>query len=222
MVQWSHAACYCFAQGYSFVWAPAQLWSVPVECQFYALFVVLWWLFSRLRVKMFTLLLVVLLLLAMSAPKRWAGPYFRIVECTCDRFCLPQFMTVFTLGMLLGAQWSTICSRLPRSSTALSILGPVAFAVIIAHHYTLERRWFSLMDSLGFISFPIFTANTLSIDPLVLACTTVLFLAAGSAVPSLAWLESKAFTFLGEISYGLYLTYLRWDSTRRFLHMPTD
>ncbi|MEM8657116.1 MAG: acyltransferase, partial [Pseudomonadota bacterium] len=167
------------AQAALMIWAPQELWSIPVEVQFYAVFLLLWpWIF---RVRLTPLRIIGALgALTSTAVLTYAAFDDALILLTC---ALP-----FILGLL--------CARIPEDMIRrLSRLGLLAL-LILCLNLPGVRGLFGMELWSGF--YP-----RLWLDPLrYLAAMFCLITAIGA--PG-RWVIGGPLVFLGRISFGFYL-----------------
>ena len=165
-----------------------ELWAVPVEVQFYAIFLLIWSLCYR-RDGLSTLRLGVAFLVL--------GSLFaaQVLAYHLDRM---SFVTVlyYTPYFLTGILISLNRERISALSDLLSdaVLTFIALIAIVA---------FLLVN-------PNFRAGTalsmpLWVDPLVWTAMVVVFLCSLVMAGPFRWLAAAPMLFLGEVSYGFYL-----------------
>lgn len=162
-----------------FVMARRELWAIPVEVQFYGVFLALWWVCSGHR----PLWLWLLAVLTVSA-----GLVALQFQLAGRAFGLPYHLSYFVLGMVLGLTES-ITSR-------------------IAHLRPLAGWALSLIVLLSFLPMlPLYRGSPLPLwlDPRITVLIALSFIAARHRIGAFALLTGAPFCYLGRISYGLYL-----------------
>lgn len=165
-----------------------ELWAVPVEIQFYLIFIGLWW-FSHRHGRV-------------SMPSLWVGFIIlgvlfavQVLAFHTDRM---SFVTVFyytpffVTGTLISLYRQQIMSWRDRlDGWPLTVLGLIAAAAFIAVNPNFRAG-----TALGV---PIWA------DPLIWAAMVLVFLCAMSGAGVFRLLSTPVLMFWGEISYGFYL-----------------
>jgi peptidoglycan/LPS O-acetylase OafA/YrhL len=186
-------------QAILFVQAPWELWTIPVEVQFYAAFVLAWLLYPKMgRAAPIVVGTVV------SFP---AAIYLGLYQEKPS--ILPTYAFAFFLGAITGVYLPQLKrflnGRMPGFLGALFLL--LLFVNLPA-----------LRDEMGLSISPGSVYISTWLDPATWFVVYGLFVCCLMASPSLAILDSRPFIFLGEISYGLYLLhYPVLEITARFV-----
>lgn len=169
-----------------FVSAPYELWTIPVEMQFYLAFIPAWWLFRKYGV-----LGVLVVAAAISVP---AAFYFVFLH---EKYSiLPTYGFAFFIG-------TTIAAVLPRLKTALEGRVPAATGALVFGAVFINSP--GLREALGLSLAPGQYYIAVWLDPITWALVCGLFVCCLLNQRSLHFLDGRAFKFLGDISYGLYL-----------------
>ncbi len=173
-------------QALLFMRAPYELWTIPVEVQFYVVFALMWALVPRLGRAV----------LWYGAGALGTLAVLHLVLLHGNVAVLPKYSLMFMLGVLTAAYLPgikrSLASRTPAFAGVL-VLALVAFNLPILR----ENAGLSLTPGDYFMS--------TWYDPLTIALVYALFLCCVLNLRSLSFLDSQAFVFLGTISYGLYL-----------------
>ncbi len=162
------------------------LWSIPVEVQFYTLFVG-FWILTHVNIKYAFLFLVLFqVIIGISA---------LLIEM--DKNSLPYWMHFFTLGCVLAVIFKNdlIISQLlesPAIKVCLLIL--IILTSVLSPIY--RGGYFDI------------TILPIMLDPIsllwiLLVCVVFIF----RAVPAY-WVDNKLFRMLGELSFGVYLVHI--------------
>jgi len=200
-----------------------HLWTVPVEMQFYAFFPMLWWLSSQAAVLRFAIYLLLLTfwasalaVLVGSLPSNVA-PYLpsafldeRFI-CTGRWFCLPSYLHVFTLGTLLGSVPHVRVYSINIMSIVIMVL--TLWITFCEKSIRMERDTF-IVDWHGQHDVHLFFEYRY-LDPVKWIVVLLLLFLTAQSPSSTGFLASPLFRFVGNISYGLYLShYFLYIGTR--------
>ena len=162
------------------------LWTIPPEIQFYALFIPLWWLYSKRPELLFFLVGLVIFILFLADLPRPTGKKFGFYIDVSILRSLPYFLFGMMLG-LLYSRWTP--KRKSHYMILVLVFIPVLYPKIFESITGYEHRiWqdLSILLCMGWIFF------------------TVIFL-----VPDDNWiLANKVGDFLGKISYSFYLLHM--------------
>lgn len=193
--------------GATFSWAPMQMWSVPVEVQFYGIFIPLWWAHSQfgiLPVIVFTALILILYCVPLPG-----GVHFSLVECSCgSTWCTLQYLPLFAIGTMLGARWDDV-ARWIKDGWVLSTAAPLCGIAFFAHHYITEPWWREQVLAPAGLKQPLMTATHLPLDPFAYLFAVGLLIGAAHSTPTLNILSSSVLRFYGRISFACYLIHLQ-------------
>lgn len=168
--------------------ADRELWAVPVECQFYAVFLALWGLSPPLRRRltrrgMAVGLVVTACVLMRAVPSQPEGAA-RLF------YYLPVFLIGAGIGCLQGPESRSVGFRIGQAA-----LGLFALPVFIL----------LLPGMRAFFGWPLPVMDPWR-DPVTLSVCLAVFLAARQGTGAFAWfLATAPMQELGRISYGLYL-----------------
>lgn len=169
-----------------FVQAPWELWTIPVEVQFYAVFVVVWLLYAKIgRGSVF------LVGAAVTLP---AAVYLGLWQAK------PAILPTYGFAFFLGAALAVYLPQLKRS-----LVGRVPGFLGAAFLALLFVNLPGLRDELHLSIAPGSLYISTWLDPITWVIVTGLFVCCLVGSRSLKMFDSRAFVFLGNISYGLYL-----------------
>jgi len=187
--------------------AAMQLWTVPVEVQFYAIFVFLWWAYSRAGLLPF--IFVFILHLALFIIPVSGGPLLDIQECShcLTRFCALQHVPTFCIGVVLGGRWDDIVRWFP-GGRVLDAVGLLCFIGLPLSEYSRRYWWDDVLVSIG-LSKGKLTQSLMPMDPLAYLFASGLLVAAAHSTPSLNFLSSRVLILCGNISFTCYLIHLQ-------------
>jgi peptidoglycan/LPS O-acetylase OafA/YrhL len=157
------------------------LWTIPVEVQFYALFIGIWWVFSRLGPRWTAILLVATALLAYG-PLTERFP-FRTLPHHLHYFLLGVYVSIAARGELVARRrWDPVFGI---ALVAMVLAMPkVSFAVFGA---SLGRLWMS---------------------PVPIAILTTLLWSSLHSALAIRTLGGRTGRFFGDISYSVYLLHI--------------
>ncbi|KQT85078.1 acyltransferase [Aurantimonas sp. Leaf443] len=178
------------ARALLFIAAPYELWSIPVEVQYYVAFIVIWWALNQLRNWVLQVGLH-LLLVAASLAGIVLARRFGLQEGV-----LPYYSSLFLIGgavAILSRQRWFMAAFDGRKGTVLGIVALALFALNLPQ----------LRSDLG-LSFGGFLMRTW-LDPLNIVAVTLLLAAAVHQVRPLRMICIAPLIYLGDISYGFYL-----------------
>lgn len=168
-----------------FLRAPQELWAVPVEVQFYVVFLGLWFIIESLWQKRRSPLSIGLLLTAVWLPlfglAAWLRPDFNT---------LGHSIHFFLLGIVLGIWDAPLRKRLPGFLSGWGGVVLVLVLLLICAPY--------LRKASG-------TYLSVWIDPIVISSVLMVFLTARQGGRLADLLNTTVMQFLGRISYGFYL-----------------
>lgn len=155
--------------------AGLTVWTISVEFQFYAVFVLLWVLRSRGLLPPWALiaLLAVLAVIGLS------------VAADVGRIALPRYLFIFVAGMALAQfAWrpGPRCERLAGYALPLFAAGLVLVATLDASGRIYDNAWATIFSAL-----------------------LVLCAVSAPASWGARWLSTRPLFWLGEISFGIYL-----------------
>lgn len=165
-----------------FVGDGLTVWTIAVECQFYALFVAIWWLYDRVPSQRDTVLLL-LITLAIGLLILWG--------LHGDRNALNRYLHLFFMGLAVSA----LVRRVGADAAIKRIAGyalPLVAAAFLLSYFMRQGG-------------PAFTE--IYADLTVSLVTMMLVLCAVLAPASMAGrlLGSTPMVWLGELSFGIYL-----------------
>lgn len=165
-----------------------ELWTIPVEIQFYVVFVIAWLVWSRLR----SVLALIVVLVVVTLP---AIP---LMAFTGDR---PDIISAYAFSFAAGCGLSIIMTR---ASQLVLRIRPLLDRYGLLFLGLLLLNLPALRDSagLGLGSHPYLLTWY---DPLSWILILIVFAAAATDAESLRLLRNKALLHLGGISYGFYL-----------------
>jgi peptidoglycan/LPS O-acetylase OafA/YrhL len=174
-------------QALFFVQAPWELWTIPVEVQFYAVFVVAWLLFPKMRNGSVFLVGAVI-----SLP---AVVYLGLFQAK------PSILPTYGFAFFLGAAFALFLPQLKKSLLG-RLPGPLGAVFLVLLFVNLP----GLRDELHLSISPGSLYISTWLDPVTWLIVSGLFACCLTGSASLKMLfDSRVFIFLGDISYGLYL-----------------
>jgi peptidoglycan/LPS O-acetylase OafA/YrhL len=175
------------ARALLFIDAPFEFWTIPVEVQFYFVFVVFWVLYQRGAGP------VVLILFALltTIPSIFLYPKLGYVPALFSSYSVPFFVGVIT---------AMNYSRLTRSPLLTRLVGYLAIPAVIALFLNLP----AIRAEHGWVLDDDFFIRTWA-DPVNWIVVYGVFFCAMFNPGSLGFLNIRPIVFLGEISFGFYL-----------------
>ncbi len=170
-----------------FIKAPYVFWTIPVEIQFYFVFVMFWWLYKK-EVHPLLLLGFILLCVVPSAS------VFLLFES------FPDVFSAYSFAFFIGVTTALFYEKRQNSQRLKNFARWAGFPFLILLLINLPE----LRHDMGLVIHDnIFIRVWL--DPLNWIIVYGLFLSALYGSKGLAFLTWRPFVFLGEISYGVYL-----------------
>jgi peptidoglycan/LPS O-acetylase OafA/YrhL len=171
----------------SFIKAPSVFWTIPVEVQFYVVFLGLWFVNKKLSR---SYLLVTFILYS----------FVRILFLRSETLRLPEFITLYAYAFFVGVITALFYKRIRNSvivHKCASVLAiPIALLFFLNLPVLRERHGILIGDGLHL---------NIWNDPITWAIIYLLFICAMLNVKGLFFLNTKPFVLLGNISYGFYL-----------------
>jgi peptidoglycan/LPS O-acetylase OafA/YrhL len=167
--------------------APYTFWTIPVEVQFYIIFIGFWFLYKTMNDR---LILTAYVVITAIPSILWYISYHQAP------FVVSLFSFVFFIGVLTGIYYETLY----ENQMIRSICNKMGIIFLIAVFCNLP--YFKLQY--GLVYSEQFFFRTWG-DPLTLLIVFSLFFCAVMQSESLAILNRKWFYELGNISYGFYL-----------------
>jgi peptidoglycan/LPS O-acetylase OafA/YrhL len=165
-----------------------ELWTIPVEMQFYAIFVGLWFVSARLFARRRS----GLLLLAVGIIVPMALLFSPPLAHHLPDHSLPFFMHAFMIGVLIGYGYVHAPVSFGRFLTTLGRVGFLLFVLIL----------FDLPQLLG-LSTDMW--HGIWMNPTTLIITTLFFLGALAGRAPFTLFATRPARFLGSVSYAFYL-----------------
>lgn len=165
-------------------------WTIPVEVQFYVVFIGFWALYKK-GFNAYYLSAFVLITMIPSV----------FLYLSLSR--LPNTVCTYSYAFFLGSMTALLFEKLKHSATVIkgaNILGFPALVLLFINLPVL-RHYYGLAQGGGFFF------QTWG-DPVTWAIVYIVFICAALNSSSLSILNSKFFVHLGNISYGFYLIHL--------------
>ncbi|MFT4824737.1 MAG: peptidoglycan/LPS O-acetylase OafA/YrhL [Halioglobus sp.] len=170
-----------------FIDAPYEFWTIPVEVQFYAVFIVFWILYQR---NVSPILLITFMALT-AIPGILLYSKLGYVPALFSSYSVPFFVGIGTAIMYPRIAGSVFLNKFATYAAAPSIIA--LFLNLPA--VRLEHEW--ILNSHFFV-------RTWA-DPLNWVIVYCVFFCAMLNASALHFLNTRAFVVLGEISFGFYL-----------------
>ena len=170
-----------------FIDAPYEFWTIPVEVQFYAVFIVFWVLYQRNTSPLILLTFIVLT----AIPSIFLYSELGYVPALFSSYSVPFFVGIGTAVMYPRIVSSVFLNKVATYAAAPSIIA--LFLNLPA--LRLEHDW--IIDSHFFV-------RTWA-DPLNWVIVYCVFFCAMLNARALYFLNTRVFVLLGEISFGFYL-----------------
>jgi peptidoglycan/LPS O-acetylase OafA/YrhL len=162
------------------------LWTIPPEIQFYALFIVLWWLYSKKPGFLFFLVgLIIFILFLLDFPRPTGKKLGFTIDVSILR-SLPYFLSGMMMG-LLYSRWKPSV----KSHYVVLVLGLIPF---------LYPKVFESITG--------FEHRTWQDISILLCMSWIFFLVVFFVPDNNRLLANKVGDFLGKISYSLYLLHM--------------
>ena len=176
-----------FLLSFAFIRSKYELWTIPVEIQFYAIFCLLWFCLQHKKLILFIPVIIVSPVLAYS-------------NFLSHGTLFPNIFTYifsFLLGVLLSRLYKAIPQLQGGKKKLVDYLGLPVLILFVLNLPVLRHEY-------GLVLFDDYKLNTW-LDPLTWILTIALFMCALSKSNSLKLFDSKPFVYLGTISFGMYL-----------------
>ena len=170
-----------------FIDAPYEFWTIPVEVQFYAVFIVFWILYQRHT----SPLLLIAFIAFTSIPSIFLYPKLGYVPALFSSYSVPFFIGIGT-AILYPKIASSVFLR--KVAAYAAVPGIIALFLNLPA-VRLEHDW--VLDSHFFV-------RTWA-DPMNWVIVYCVFFCAMLNARALRFLNTRAFVVLGEISFGFYL-----------------
>lgn len=173
------------------VFGTSVLWSIPVEMQFYVVFLIIWYFASkggRLSRR----------LVQVESGIAFASVLIAIVLLTrgIHNGCLPFWIPFFLLGTTVGYLYRR--RRLAILAVGREISVGLGMLVLIICSLTAP----GLRVSVGFPTLPNW------IDPITVAGPILLFGVAIAEIPATSFLRARPLKYLGRVSFAFYLLHI--------------
>jgi peptidoglycan/LPS O-acetylase OafA/YrhL len=166
-----------FSKSIFFISAPFELWTIPIEVQFYVMFVLIWFASSIIQNKNLVIILVGILIIIAKIVSLYKG--IPIIHG------IMSYAFAFYIGMVIDYYKVKFSNQ-----KYAKIIGRASFILIFVNLPCLRMKfggYFGWLDPLTW---------------LILICCFVAIL---SSNDTLSFLKNKYLMFLGEISFGFYL-----------------
>jgi len=170
-----------------FIDAPYEFWTIPVEVQFYAVFIVFWILYQRNT----SPFLLVTFIASTAIPSIFLYPELGYAPALFSSYCVPFFVGIGTAVMYPRIASSVFLKKFAAYAAAPGIIA--LFLNLPA--VRLEHNW--ILDSHFFVR--------TWVDPVNWVIVYCVFFCAMLNARALHFLNTRAFVLLGEISFGFYL-----------------
>jgi len=175
-----------FFRALFFIHAPYVFWTIPVEIQFYVVFIVFWWLYQK---KASPLVLAAFMALSMLPSI--------IVYALYEK--LPEVFSAYSYAFFIGVVTALLYRKMENNVSIKTFADWAGLPFLILLFINLP----DLKLALGLASDNIYLRTWA--EPTNWFVIYGLFVCALYGSKSLSFLAWKPFVFLGEISYGLYL-----------------
>lgn len=169
------------------VQAPATLWIIPVLAQCWALFLVVWWLWSRGA--HWSWIIVLGLIVAVPTFFGWG---------TVDQAAVNVVAPYFLVGVGMGLAWPRhLEPMLRRNAGTVALVGAVVFVLVVANLpiVRVAHGW-----SLGTT-----VVGSTWLDPITALLVIAVVAVTAAQATSLVVLQSRPAQFIGRHAYALYL-----------------
>ena len=170
-----------------FLKAPYVFWTIPVEIQFYFVFVLFWWLYKKDAHPLLLLGFIVLCALPSVA-----------VFLLFEKF--PDVFSAYSFAFFIGVTTALFYEKRQDSQLLKNIARWAGFPFLILLLINLPE----MRHEMGYVLHDNIYIRVW-LDPLNWIIVYGLFLSALYGSKGLAFLAWRPFVFLGEISYGVYL-----------------
>lgn len=185
--------CYRFVDlrtiglAFSFIKAPSIFWTIPVEVQFYVVFLAFWLINKKFSKKPLVVVFILFSLL-------------KILFLLTDAPKLPDFITLYSYAFLLGAVTALFYKHIRSNEIIHNLSSVLAIPLIVLLFINLPV----LRERYGVLVGDSQLLNVWN-DPITWGIIYALFICSLFNAKGLSFLNSKPFVFLGTISYGFYL-----------------
>jgi peptidoglycan/LPS O-acetylase OafA/YrhL len=170
-----------------FIDAPYEFWTIPVEVQFYVVFIAFWLLYQRHTSKPLMILFVALT----AIPSIILFPRLGYVPALFSSYSFTFFIGIGTAMLYPGIAASPFCNKLAAYAALPSVIALFANlpAVRLEHDWILDDNFFMRTWA----------------DPLNWLIVYSVFFCAMLNARGLRFLNTRPLVLLGEISFGFYL-----------------